>query len=221
MPAAAERPSTLLRSGGVRTDDYLECFRNGIGPPGLPAGDEVLASIDVDSKSHASCGAPADDLGELSAWLYARRRGAIAFQRMGASRQSFGNRTPRHLKWRPGRPANGSPITRANAGVKPITGKGDERVLRSDGFGVQEVLIEPPSSAGKTLSSGCRGARRPASALPTLPARRIRLMRSSRARATSMFKPNPRGRLRTGRGLHTGQRQRTSATETCATFSAV
>jgi dipeptidyl aminopeptidase/acylaminoacyl peptidase len=159
------------------------------------AGDEVLAAIDVDSKSQrelwrapqmiwANCllGLTPGDAG-----ISLSKNGAFS----AVIRQSY--TSPPEVETGP--PGKWKPITRANAGVKPITGKATNVFWKSDGFSVQGMLIEPPSVAQGTrypLVVEVHGG--PAYAhYPLFPAHPDSFDALLASQGYFVFKPNPRG----------------------------
>ena len=159
------------------------------------AGDEVLASIDVDSKSQrelwrapqmiwANCllGFTPGDAG-----LSLSKNGAFS----AVIRQSY--TSPPEVETGP--PGKWKPITRANAGVKPITGKATNVFWKSDGFGVQGMLIEPPSVVqGRRYPLVVEVHGGPAYAhYPLFPAHPDSFDALLASQGYFVFKPNPRG----------------------------
>ena len=159
------------------------------------AGDEVLAAIDVDSKSQrelwrapqmiwANCllGFTPGDAG-----LSLSKNGAFS----AVIRQSY--TSPPEVETGP--PGKWKPITRANAGVKPITGKATNVFWKSDGFSVQGMLIEPPSVVqGKLYPLVVEVHGGPAYAhYPLFPAHPDSFDALLASQGYFVFKPNPRG----------------------------
>jgi len=162
---------------------------------GFAAGDEVLASIDVDSKSQrelwrapqmiwANCllGFTPGDAG-----LSLSKNGAFS----AVIRQSY--TSPPEVETGP--PGKWKPITRANAGLKPITGKATNVFWKSDGFSVQGMLIEPPSVVqGKLYPLVVEVHGGPAYAhYPLFPAHPDSFDALLASQGYFVFKPNPRG----------------------------
>ena len=159
------------------------------------AGDEVLAAIDVDSKSQrelwrapqmiwANCllGFTPGDAG-----LSLSKNGAFS----AVIRQSY--TSPPEVETGP--PGKWKPITRANAGLKPITGKATNVFWKSDGFSVQGMLIEPPSVVqGKLYPLVVEVHGGPAYAhYPLFPAHPDSFDALLASQGYFVFKPNPRG----------------------------
>ena len=159
------------------------------------AGDEVLAAIDVDSKSQrelwrapqmiwANCllGFTPGDAG-----LSLSKNGAFS----AVIRQSY--TSPPEVEAGP--PGKWKPITRANAGLKPITGKATNVFWKSDGFSVQGMLIEPPSVVqGKLYPLVVEVHGGPAYAhYPLFPAHPDSFDALLASQGYFVFKPNPRG----------------------------
>jgi dipeptidyl aminopeptidase/acylaminoacyl peptidase len=109
------------------------------------AGEEVLATVDVDSRSqrvlwrapqmiwaNSLLGSDPGDAG-----LSLSKDAAFS----AVVRQSY--TSPPEVETGP--PGNWRPITEANTRVRPITGKAPNVFWRSDRFNVQGMLIEPPS----------------------------------------------------------------------------
>ena len=159
------------------------------------AGDEVLAAIDVDSKSQrelwrapqmiwANCllGFTPGDAG-----LSLSKNGAFS----AVIRQSY--TSPPEVETGP--PGKWKPISRANAGVKPITGKATNVFWKSDGFSVQGMLIEPPSVVqGKLYPLVVEVHGGPAYAhYPLFPAHPDSFDALLASQGYFVFKPNPRG----------------------------
>jgi dipeptidyl aminopeptidase/acylaminoacyl peptidase len=159
------------------------------------AGDEVLAAIDVDSKSQrelwrapqmiwANCllGLTPGDAG-----ISLSKNGAYS----AVIRQSY--TSPPEVETGP--TGKWKPITRANAGVKPITGKARNVFWKSDGFSVQGMLIEPPSVAqGKRYPLVVEVHGGPAYAhYPLFPAHPDSFDALLASQGYFVLKPNPRG----------------------------
>jgi dipeptidyl aminopeptidase/acylaminoacyl peptidase len=159
------------------------------------AGDEVLAAIDVDSKSQrelwrapqmiwANCllGLTPGDAG-----ISLSKNGAFS----AVIRQSY--TSPPEVETGPS--GKWKPITRANAGVKPITGKARNVFWKSDGFSVQGMLIEPPSVAqGKRYPLVVEVHGGPAYAhYPLFPAHPDSFDALLASQGYFVLKPNPRG----------------------------
>ena len=159
------------------------------------AGDEVLAAIDVDSKSQrelwrapqmiwANCllGFTPGDAG-----LSLSKNGAFS----AVIRQSY--TSPPEVETGP--PGKWKPITRANAGVKPITGKATNVFWKNDGFSVQGMLIEPASVAqGRRYPLVVEVHGGPAYAHYALfPAHPDSFDALLASQGYFVFKPNPRG----------------------------
>jgi len=94
-----------------------------------------------------------------------------------------------------GPPGKWKPITRASAGVKPITGEATSVFWKSDGCSVQGMLIEPPAVAQARrypLVVEVHGG--PAYAhYPLFPARPDSFDAVLASQSYLVFKPNPRG----------------------------
>ncbi len=111
------------------------------------AGEEVLASIDVDAKSQRELWRAPEMIWANNLFGFTPGDAGISLSRNAAMsaviRQSY--TSPPEVETGP--PGEGRPITRINSGVRPITGKATNIYWESDGFKVQGMLIEPPAVA--------------------------------------------------------------------------
>jgi len=196
VPAAGGAPvdATPGLAGSVQTITW-NASATRIVATEFAAGDEVLATIDVDSKSQrelwrapqmiwANCllGLTPGDAG-----ISLSKNAAVS----AVIRQSY--TSPPEVETGP--PGKWKPITRANAGVKPITGKATSVFWKSDGFSVQGMLIEPPAvvqARRYPLVVEVHGG--PAYAhYPLFPASPDSFDAVLASQGYFVFKPNPRG----------------------------
>ncbi len=159
------------------------------------AGDGVLARIDVQAKSQHELWR-----GQQLIWannLVGITPGdsGISLTKNGAYsavvRQSF--TSPPEVETGP--PGRWRPITRINAGVKPITGKATNVFWKSERFNVQGMLIEPPEVVpGKRYPLVIEVHGGPAFAsLPLFPATPDSFHAVLSSQGYFVFRPNPRG----------------------------
>ena len=159
------------------------------------AGDEVLATIDVDSKSQRELWRAPQMIWANCLLGFAPGDAGISLSKNAAVsaviRQSY--TSPPEVETGP--PGKWKPITRANAGVKPITGKATSVFWKSDGFSVQGMLIEPPAvvqARRYPLVVEVHGG--PAYAhYPLFPASPDSFDAVLASQGYFVFKPNPRG----------------------------
>ncbi len=159
------------------------------------AGDEVLADINVRTKSQQELWRAAEMIWADNLMGITPGDAGISLSRNGAVsaviRQSY--TSPPELQTGP--PGKWRPITRINAGVKPITGKATNVFWKSDQFNVQGMLIEPPSIVpGKRypLIVDVHGG--PAYAhYPVFPSSPYSYDAALASQGYFVFKPNPRG----------------------------
>jgi dipeptidyl aminopeptidase/acylaminoacyl peptidase len=159
------------------------------------AGEMALATIDVGSKTqheqwrasqmiwaNSSLGRGPGDAG-----ISLTKNAAVS----AVIRQSY--TSPPEVETGP--PGRWKPITRANAGVRPITGKASNVTWKSDSFSVQGMLIEPASlEAGKLYPLIVQVHGGPASAhYPLYPAGPRAYDAVLASQGYFVFKPNPRG----------------------------
>jgi dipeptidyl aminopeptidase/acylaminoacyl peptidase len=159
------------------------------------AGDQVLASIDVDAKSQRELWRAPQmiwansvlGLGPGDAGISLARNGAVS----AVIRQSY-TAAP---EVETGPPGKWKAITASNAAVRHLTGAARNLSWTSDGFNVQGMLIEPPSvAAGKhyplvvLVHGGPAGAHFPM--FPGSPGRFDAVLANQ---GYFVFKPNPRG----------------------------
>ena len=159
------------------------------------AGDEVLAAIDVDSKSQRELWRAPQMIWANCLLGFTPGDAGISLSKNGAFsaviRQSY--TSPPEVETGP--PGKWKPITRANAGVKPISGKATNVFWKSDGFSVQGMLIEPPSVAqGRRYPLVVEVHGGPAYAhYPLFPAHPDSFDALLASQGYFVFKPNPRG----------------------------
>jgi len=167
------------------------------------AGDEVLATIDVDSKSQRELWRAPQMIWANCLLGFAPGDAGISLSKNAAVsaviRQSY--TSPPEVETGP--PGKWKPITRANAGVKPITGKATSVFWKSDGFSVQGMLIEPPAvvqARRYPLVVEVHGG--PAYAhYPLFPASPDSFDAVLASQGYFVFKPNPRGSYGQGEGF--------------------
>ena len=159
------------------------------------AGDEVLATIDVDAKTqHETWRAP-QMIWANSVMAFTPGDAGISLSKNAAYsaviRQSY--TSPPEVETGP--PGKWKPITRLNAGVRPITGKASNVFWKSDSFNVQGLLIAPPSiEPGKRYPLVVEVHGGPAYAhYPLFPASQESFDAALASRGYYVFKPNPRG----------------------------
>lgn len=109
------------------------------------AGEAVLASIDVDSKSQHEIWRAPQMIWANNLFGFGPGDTGISLSKDAANsaviRQSY--TSPPEVET--GAPGKWKPITRLNTAVQPITGKATNLFWKSDQFSVQGMLIEPPS----------------------------------------------------------------------------
>jgi dipeptidyl aminopeptidase/acylaminoacyl peptidase len=159
------------------------------------AGEEVLATIDVDAKTQR-------ELWRAPQMIWANNLFGLTPGDVGVSlsrdgsfsaviRQSY--TSPPEVETGP--PGKWRPITQANAAVRPLTGKATNMYWQSDGYKVQGMLIAPPAvvpGARYPLVVEVHGG--PAHAhYPLFPARPDCFDAVLASQGYFVFKPNPRG----------------------------
>jgi dipeptidyl aminopeptidase/acylaminoacyl peptidase len=109
------------------------------------AGEEVLAVIDVDTKTQRELWRAPQMIWANSLLGFAPGDSGVSLSKTGTLsaviRQSY--TSPPEVETGP--PGKWKPITRLNASVRPLTGKATNVHWQSDGLDVQGMLIEPPS----------------------------------------------------------------------------
>ena len=159
------------------------------------AGDEVLATIDVDAKTQHETWRGAQMIWANSVMAFTPGDAGISLSKNGAYsaviRQSY--TSPPEVETGP--PGKWKPITRLNADVRPITGKATNVFWKSDNFNVQGMLIAPPSiEPGKRYPLVVEVHGGPAYAhYPLFPASQESFDAALASRGYYVFKPNPRG----------------------------
>ena len=159
------------------------------------AGDEVLATIDVDAKTqHETWRGPQMIWANSVMGFTPGDAGISLSKNAGVSaviRQSY--TSPPEVETGP--PGKWKPITRLNADVRPITGKATNVFWKSDNFNVQGMLIAPPSiEPGKRYPLVVEVHGGPAYAhYPLFPASQESFDAALASRGYYVFKPNPRG----------------------------
>ncbi len=159
------------------------------------AGDEVIAIIDVNSKSQREVWRAPDMIWANSVLGFTPGDAGVSLSRdMAISaviRQSFS--APPEVEAGP--LGNWKPITHLNAGARPITGKATNLAWKSDGFDVQGMLIEPRSTdPGRRYPLVVEVHGGPAFAhYPLFPASADRFDAALASQGYFVFKPNPRG----------------------------
>jgi dipeptidyl aminopeptidase/acylaminoacyl peptidase len=159
------------------------------------AGEEVLASIDVDGKTQRELWRASEMIWASDVFGLTPGDAGISLSRNGATsaviRQSW--TSPPEVESGP--PGKWRPITRINAAVHPITGKATNIYWKSDGFRVQGMLIEPPRVVpGKRYPLVVLVHGGPAHAsYPIFPASAESYDAVLASEGYYVFKPNPRG----------------------------
>jgi len=159
------------------------------------AGEEVLATIDVDSRSQREVWRAPQMIWANSLLGLAPGDAGISLSKDAAFsaviRQSYTSAPEVET----GPPGNWKAITEANARVRPITGKATNVSWRSERFNVQGMLIEPPSvEPGRRYPLVVEVHGGPAYAhYPIFPARRGSFDAVLASQGYFVFKPNPRG----------------------------
>ncbi|TLY76146.1 MAG: S9 family peptidase [Gammaproteobacteria bacterium] len=196
VPAAGGAPvdATAGLAGSVQTITW-NASATRILATEFAAGDAVLATIDVDSKSRRELWRAPQMIWANCLLGFTPGDAGISLSRNAALsaviRQSY--TSPPEVATGP--PGKWEPITRANAGVKPITGKASNVFWKSDSFSVQGMLIEPPSvvqARRYPLVVVVHGG--PAYAhYPLFPASPDSFDAVLASQGYFVFKPNPRG----------------------------
>jgi dipeptidyl aminopeptidase/acylaminoacyl peptidase len=159
------------------------------------AGDEVLATIDVDAKTQHETWRGPQMIWANSVMGFTPGDAGISLSKNAAYsaviRQSY--TSPPEVETGP--PGKWKPITRLNADVRPITGKATNVFWKSDNFNVQGMLIAPPSiEPGKRYPLVVEVHGGPAYAhYPLFPASQESFDAALASRGYYVFKPNPRG----------------------------
>jgi dipeptidyl aminopeptidase/acylaminoacyl peptidase len=159
------------------------------------AGDEVLATIDVDAKTQHETWRGPQMIWANSVMGFTPGDAGISLSKNAAYsaviRQSY--TSPPEVETGP--PGKWKPITRLNADVRPITGKATNVFWKSDDFNVQGMLIAPPSiEPGKRYPLVVEVHGGPAYAhYPIFPASQESFDAALASRGYYVFKPNPRG----------------------------
>jgi len=196
VPAAGGAPADVTPglAGSVQTITW-NASATRIVATEFAAGDEVLATIDVDSKSQRELWRAPQMIWANCLLGFTPGDAGISLSKNAAVsaviRQSY--TSPPEVETGP--PGKWKPITRANAGVKPITGKATSVFWKSDGFSVQGMLIEPPAvvqARRYPLVVEVHGG--PAYAhYPLFPASPDSFDAVLASQGYFVFKPNPRG----------------------------
>jgi dipeptidyl aminopeptidase/acylaminoacyl peptidase len=159
------------------------------------AGDEVLATIDVDAKTQHETWRGPQMIWANSVMAFTPGDAGISLSKNAAYsaviRQSY--TSPPEVETGP--PGKWKPITRLNADVRPITGKATNVFWKSDDFNVQGMLVAPPSiEPGKRYPLVVEVHGGPAYAhYPLFPASQESFDAALASRGYYVFKPNPRG----------------------------
>jgi dipeptidyl aminopeptidase/acylaminoacyl peptidase len=159
------------------------------------AGDEVLATIDVDAKTQHETWRGPQMIWANSVMAFTPGDAGISLSKNAAYsaviRQSY--TSPPEVETGP--PGKWKPITRLNADVRPITGRATNVFWKSDDFNVQGMLIAPPSiEPGKRYPLVVEVHGGPAYAhYPLFPASQESFDAALASRGYYVFKPNPRG----------------------------
>jgi dipeptidyl aminopeptidase/acylaminoacyl peptidase len=159
------------------------------------AGEEVLATIDVDSRSQREMWHAPEMIWANSLLVTSPGDAGISLSKDGAFsaviRQSYTSAPEVET----GPPGNWKPITKANARVRTITGKATNIFWKSGRFVVQGMLIDPPSvEDGRTYPLVVEVHGGPAYAhYPIFPTRQSSSDAVLASQGYFVFKPNPRG----------------------------
>jgi len=159
------------------------------------AGDEVLATIDVDARTQRETWRASEMIWANSVLGLTPGDVGISLSRNGTNsaviRQSY--TSPPEIETGP--PGKWKPITHSNAGVHAITGAATNLTWNSDKFSVQGMLIAPPKvEPGKRYPLVVLVHGGPAFAhYPTFPASQDSFDAALASRGYFVFKPNPRG----------------------------
>jgi dipeptidyl aminopeptidase/acylaminoacyl peptidase len=159
------------------------------------AGEEVLAAIDANTRSHRELWRGPEMIWANSLFDFCPGDAGISLSRnamvSAVIRQSY--TSPPEVET--GALGRWHPITHVNAGVRPITGKAGNVFWKSDAFNVQGMLVEPPvvmPSRRYPLVVEVHGG--PAYAhYPLFPARPDSFDAILANQGYFVFKPNPRG----------------------------
>jgi dipeptidyl aminopeptidase/acylaminoacyl peptidase len=159
------------------------------------AGEEVLAAIDVRSKTQRELWRAAQMIWANNLLGFSPGDCGISLSRNGRMsaviRQSYTSAPEVET----GAPGGWRPITRLNTDVKPLTGKAAIISWKSDGLSIQGMLVEPPAitpGARYPLVVEVHGG--PAFAhYPIFPARFDSFDAALAHRGYFVFRPNPRG----------------------------
>jgi len=184
-PGLAASVKTITWNGSAR---YIVATQ-------FAAGESVLATIDADAKSQRELWRASEMIWANSALGRAPGDAGISLSKNAAVsaviRQSY--TSPPEVETGP--PGHWQPITRANAAVRPITGKASNVFWNSDGLRVQGMLVEPPAvEAGKRYPLVVQVHGGPASAhYPLYPAGPHSFDAVLANQGYFVFKPNPRG----------------------------
>jgi dipeptidyl aminopeptidase/acylaminoacyl peptidase len=159
------------------------------------AGEEVLATVDVDAKTQRETWRGPQMIWANNVMGFTPGDTGISLSKDAAYsaviRQSY--TSPPEVETGP--PGKWKPITRLNANVRPITGKATNVFWKSDNFNVQGMLIAPPSiEPGKRYPLVVEVHGGPAYAhYPLFPASQESFDAALASRGYYVFKPNPRG----------------------------
>jgi len=159
------------------------------------AGEEVLATVDVDAKTQRETWRGPQMIWANNVLGFTPGDTGISLSKDAAYsaviRQSY--TSPPEVETGP--PGKWKPITRLNANVRPITGKATNVFWKSDDFNVQGMLIAPPSvEPGKRYPLVVEVHGGPAFAhYPLFPASQESFDAALASRGYYVFKPNPRG----------------------------
>ena len=159
------------------------------------AGEEVLATVDVDSKTQRETWRGPQMIWANSVMGFTPGDAGISLSKNGAYsaviRQSY--TSPPEVETGP--PGHWKPITRSNAAVRAITGNATNLMWRNETSTVQGMLIAPPSiEPGKHYPLVVEVHGGPAFAhYPIFPAAQDSFDAVLSSRGYFVFKPNPRG----------------------------
>lgn len=159
------------------------------------AGDEVLASIDVGSKSQQELWRAPQMIWANNLMNFAPGDSGISLSRNGTMSAVILQSYTSPPEVATGPPGKWHPITHINAGVRVLTGKATNIVWKSDAFNVQGLLVEPPTvTPGKRYSLVVRVHGGPAFAsYPLFPANPERYDAVLSHEGYFVFEPNARG----------------------------
>lgn len=159
------------------------------------AGEEVLATIDVDSKSQRELWRAPQMIWANSVLGISPGDAGISLSKNGAVSAVIRQSYTAAPEVETGPPGNWKPITETNARVRPVTGRATNVFWKSERFNVQGMLIEPPTiEQGRRFPLVVEVHGGPAYAhYPIFPTRQDSFDAVLASQGYFVFKPNPRG----------------------------